>query len=62
MAYTAGGYDSDVEGGGPYQDNIGGAFTDKAVRLKKIYFLSLPDPCYLSVYLIFTKSFNSFIY
>ena len=33
MAYTAGGYDSDVEGGGPYEGNIGGAFTDKAVRL-----------------------------
>jgi hypothetical protein len=32
-AYTAGGYDSDVEGGGPNQDNIEGAFTDKAVSL-----------------------------
>jgi hypothetical protein len=40
MAYTAGGYDSDVEGGGPYQDNIGGAFTDKAVRLKKYFFFA----------------------
>lgn len=40
MAYTAGGYDSDVEGGGPYEGNIGGAFTDKAVRrgfIKKVY-------------------------
>jgi hypothetical protein len=34
MAYTAGGYDSDVEGGGPYEGNIGGAFTDKAVRYR----------------------------
>ena len=42
MAYTAGGYDSDVEGG-PYQENVGMGFTDKAVSWHTFFNFNLFD-------------------